>query len=144
MANKTGLGYSPLTERIYWGLQNADTGMWVGNKKKDVTNMFLQVLEHKFPINTAQNISCNGENVSTIYNIKTGRDVIIFDTINPDDIDTKLYSELAILSGLSYFDDHGCCESCSNDLPDGCECKELAKCQLMVMRLSTKIAQGDK
>ena len=62
MAIKTGLGYSPLTERVYWGRQNTKTGLWIGNNKKDVTSEFLQVMEHKFPINTQQNISVNGEN----------------------------------------------------------------------------------
>jgi len=36
MANKTGLGLSPITEKIYVGKQNPIKRMWVG-KKEDVT-----------------------------------------------------------------------------------------------------------
>lgn len=71
MANRTGLGFSPLTGRIYWGLQN-DKGVWVGNNKKDVTNEFLQVMEHKFPVGYSQNIVVNGVHHSTISNIEAG------------------------------------------------------------------------
>lgn len=57
--NKLHLGYSDLTEKIYLGKQK--DGAWVG-EKRDVTSEFLQVMEHKFPINTSQNISIDGKN----------------------------------------------------------------------------------
>lgn len=40
---KTGIGYSPLTEKIYLGKQNHKTRMWVGDKK-DITQEFMAVL----------------------------------------------------------------------------------------------------
>ena len=41
---QTGIGYSPLTEKVYLGKQNPKKGMWVG-EKKDITNQFLAVLD---------------------------------------------------------------------------------------------------
>ena len=77
MTTKTGLGYSPITSRIYWGRQNTETGVWVGDNKKDVTNEFLQVMEHKFPINTIQNISINGENKYRVIIVDLEKEVVI-------------------------------------------------------------------
>ncbi|WP_045993467.1 DUF7446 family protein, partial [Halomonas sp. S2151] len=77
MATRSGLGYSPLSGRIYWGRQNPKTGMWVGNDKRDVTSEFLQVMTHKFPVNTAQNISVNGENKYRVIVVDAGREVSV-------------------------------------------------------------------
>lgn len=37
MAKKKGTGVSPLTNRIYYGTQDADKHMWVG-QKADITD----------------------------------------------------------------------------------------------------------
>lgn len=74
---KSGLGYSPLTERVYWGKQNTETGTWVGNEKRDITSEFLQVMEHKFPVNTVQNVSVNGENKYRVIVVSMDREVRI-------------------------------------------------------------------
>ena len=77
--NKMHLGHSPLTGRIYLGRQKGDH--WVGDKR-DVTSEFLQVMEHKFPIGTAQNVSVNGENKYRV--IVVGMDVAV--TVNGKEI----------------------------------------------------------
>lgn len=135
---ETTLCYSPLTGKVYWGKVNAETGIAVGNQKKDVTNAFLQVLEHKFPVNTCQKITVNGKHHSTIYNIKSGREVLVFDPVDPEDIDHKLYGELADKFNLKFYDDHGCCYSCTQGVKEQCECKELHKIQTMVINLCKK------
>jgi len=56
--NKMHLGFSPLTGKIYLGRQKGDC--WVG-EKRDVTSEFLQVMEQKFPINTTQSVTVDGE-----------------------------------------------------------------------------------
>jgi hypothetical protein len=61
MSNKTGLLFSPLSDRIYWGRHNGK-GLAVGDNQKDITSEFLQVMQLKFPVNTAQKVSINGEN----------------------------------------------------------------------------------
>lgn len=43
MANKAGLGLSPITEKIYFGKQNPVKRMWVG-KKEDVTDSFIDTM----------------------------------------------------------------------------------------------------
>ncbi len=73
---RTGLGYSPLTERIYWGRQTA-SGEWAGNNKKDITSDFLQVMERKFPINTAQNVSADGENKYRVIVVDMKASVVV-------------------------------------------------------------------
>lgn len=134
---KTTLAYSPLSGSVYWGRVNLDTGVSVGNSKKDVTSAFLQCLEHKFPVNTKQNIEVNGEHHSTIYNIAAGRKMYAFDAINPDAIDNTKYQTLIEMFGLLYFDSHGCCKNCSNDLSKelGCDCSKHEKKLDMIMEL---------
>lgn len=51
----SGIGYSPLTEKIYMGRQNKEKGMWVG-EKKDVTNQFIDCSFSYFEINTVRTI----------------------------------------------------------------------------------------
>lgn len=58
---KTGLMFSPLTERIYWGKMNTRTGVSVGNNQKDITSDFIGIMLQKFPINTCQNVTSNGK-----------------------------------------------------------------------------------
>ena len=38
MSIKKGIGYSPLTEKIYLGKQNQEKGMWIG-EKEDTKNL---------------------------------------------------------------------------------------------------------
>jgi len=85
MSTKTGLGYSPITHRIYWGRQNVKTGVWVGDNKKDITSDFLQVMEHKFPINTSQNVSINGENKYRVIVVDMDKEVIVDGKPLPND-----------------------------------------------------------
>lgn len=53
------INYSPLSKSVSLGLcrENISVGF-----SQDITNDFLQVMEHKFPINTAQIITVNGVN----------------------------------------------------------------------------------
>ena len=76
MSNKTGLLYSPLTQRILWGLHNGK-GMAVGDKQKDITSEFLQVMEMKFPVNTIQNVSVNGENKYRVIVVDMDKEVTV-------------------------------------------------------------------
>lgn len=58
MSNKTvsGIGYSPLTERVYMGRKNELKRMWVG-EKKDVTNEFIDCAFQYFEKNTIRTIT---------------------------------------------------------------------------------------
>jgi hypothetical protein len=47
MAVKNGIGYSPLTDKVYLGKQNTEKRLWVGDKK-DITNEFLAVASEFF------------------------------------------------------------------------------------------------
>ena len=42
MATKTGIGYSPLSDKVYLGKQNTEKRMWVG-EKSDITSDFIAV-----------------------------------------------------------------------------------------------------
>lgn len=76
MSIKSQLSFSPLTERVFWGRVNQKTGMAVG-EQRDVTSNFLQVMECKFPINTTQNISINGENAYRVIVVGMEKEVTI-------------------------------------------------------------------
>ncbi len=69
MATKiqSGLGYSPLTEKVYWGKQNPDKQMWVG-EKKDVTQDFMAVAFAYFEENTVREIS-SGKKSNLLINV---------------------------------------------------------------------------
>ena len=81
---KTGLMYSPLTERVFWGQMNIKTGVKVGREPRDVTSDFISIMLQKFPINTRQIITANG---------KTEAVVIVL-----DEDKAKKYEEFAALS----------------------------------------------
>ena len=74
MSRELKLGHSPLTGSIYLGSQNK--GMWSG-KKRDVTNDFIQVMLQKFPPNTAQKISIDGETKYRVIVVDTDKKVVI-------------------------------------------------------------------
>jgi len=55
MAIKSGIGLSPLTDKIYMGKQNTEKGMWVG-EKKDITDNFIDVMFQYLELNEAREI----------------------------------------------------------------------------------------
>lgn len=72
MAIKTGIGHSPLTDKIYLGKQNPSTRTWVG-EKRDITNEFLAVSFSYFEENTVRNIGSSDGNSNLFMNIKNDR-----------------------------------------------------------------------
>jgi hypothetical protein len=58
---KTGMMYSPLTERVFWGQMNIKTGVKTGKEAKDITSDFIGVMLQKFQINTQRTITANGK-----------------------------------------------------------------------------------
>lgn len=75
MASNANLSYSCLSGRIYWGRTN-EKGVAVG-EQRDVTSEFLQVMEMKFPINTYQLISVNGDNKFAIISVDLSKEVVV-------------------------------------------------------------------
>lgn len=69
-----GLGYSPLTEKVYYGTQNVDKRMWIGTKI-DVTQTFLSVCDSYFTINTMRKVNC-GNDSSFYLHIKNDNESI--------------------------------------------------------------------
>jgi len=57
---KTGLMYNELSNKVYCGTINQDTGIARAGKK-DVTSDFIGVMLQKFPVGFKQNIECNGK-----------------------------------------------------------------------------------
>jgi predicted membrane protein len=72
MAAKNGIGYSPLTDKVYLGKQNPDKRMWVGNKT-DITNEFLAVTAQFFEENTVREIVCSDDSSNLFINIKNDK-----------------------------------------------------------------------
>lgn len=68
MINKIGIGYSPLTDKVYLGKQNKAKQMWIGDKK-EITNDFLAVAYAYFEENKVRTISA-GEETNIFLNIK--------------------------------------------------------------------------
>ena len=74
MSTKKGIGYSPLTDKIYIGRQNKEKRMWIG-EKEDITNDFINVSFQYFEENTIRKIgSKNKENL--FINIKNEKESI--------------------------------------------------------------------
>lgn len=71
---KIDIGYSELTSKVYLGTI-AKVGEW--KDKKDITTRFLQIMEQKFPINTTQNISVNGENKYRVIVVDMDKEVVV-------------------------------------------------------------------
>lgn len=69
-----GIGYSPLTERVYLGKQNQSKRMWIGDKK-DITNDFLAVAHEYFEENTIRKIS-SAKSENLFINIKNDKQTI--------------------------------------------------------------------
>lgn len=67
---KSGIGYSPLTEKIYWGKQNKEKRIWVG-EKTDITNDFINVLfEYIGPNEYRKITTINGLDENIVINVK--------------------------------------------------------------------------
>jgi len=69
MAVKNGIGYSPLTDKVYLGKQNTKKRLWVGDKK-DITNDFLAVASEFFQENVVRTVSCSNGKSNLFINIK--------------------------------------------------------------------------
>ena len=72
---KNGIGYSPLTEKVYLGKQNKKKGMWVGDKI-DITSEFLEVSSQFFEENTIRTLKCSNGKSNLIINIKEDKESI--------------------------------------------------------------------
>jgi hypothetical protein len=75
MAVKNGIGYSPLTEKVYLGKQNKEERIWVG-EKKDITNEFLAVASEYFKENTVRDIRCSNGKSNLFINVKNDKEGI--------------------------------------------------------------------
>jgi len=71
---KNGIGYSPLTDKVYLGKQNKEKGMWIG-EKQDITNDFLAVAHAYFSENTSRIVRC-GKDSNIFFNVKNDKDSI--------------------------------------------------------------------
>lgn len=72
MAVKYGIGYSPLSDKVYLGKQNTEKRIWVGDKN-DITNQFLVVACEFFEENTVRDISCSSGASNLLINIKNDK-----------------------------------------------------------------------
>jgi hypothetical protein len=75
MATKNGIGYSPISDKVYIGKQNQEKGMWVG-AKQDITNEFLSVSFAYFEENTIRNIGSPNGKENLFINIKNDKESI--------------------------------------------------------------------
>ena len=76
MSVKNGIGFSPLTDKIYLGKQNTEKRMWIG-EKKDITSDFIAVAFEYFEPNTVRNISLvNGLDEHLLINVKNDKNGI--------------------------------------------------------------------
>jgi hypothetical protein len=74
MAIKNGIGYSPLTDKVYLGKQNNEKRLWVGDKV-DITNEFLAVAHEYFEENTSRKIS-SSQGSNLFINVKYEKESI--------------------------------------------------------------------
>lgn len=72
---KSGIGYSPLSGKVYMGKQNQTKGMWIG-KKTDVTNQFIDIAFLYFEENTFREIKSEVNRVNLFINIKKDKESI--------------------------------------------------------------------
>lgn len=66
-STKKGIGYSPLTDKVYLGRQNKEKGLWIG-EKEDITQQFLHVSFQYFEESTVRTIS-TGNKKNLIINV---------------------------------------------------------------------------
>lgn len=69
---KTGIGYSPLSEKVYIGVQNPKKRMWVG-EKRDITSDFMAVALEFFTAGTIREISRDKGSSNLLINIKNDK-----------------------------------------------------------------------
>jgi hypothetical protein len=72
MAVKKGIGYSPLTDKVYLGKQNTEKRLWVGDKE-DITNDFLAVASEFFEENVVRTVLCSNGKSNLFINIKNDK-----------------------------------------------------------------------
>lgn len=72
MAIKKGIGYSPLTDKVYLGKQNTEKRVWIGDKK-EITNEFIAVAFEYFEENTIRDIGSSNGNSNLFINVKNDR-----------------------------------------------------------------------
>lgn len=69
MANKTGIGYSPVSDKIYLGKQNPEKRLWVGIKQ-DITSEFIAVSLEFYSENSIREIGGDKGSKNLVINIK--------------------------------------------------------------------------
>lgn len=72
MSTKNGIGYSPLSDKVYLGKQNTEKGMWTG-AKEDITHQFLDVSFAYFEENTIRNIGSSSGKENLFINVKNDK-----------------------------------------------------------------------
>ena len=75
MAVKNGIGYSPLSDKVYLGKQNQEKAMWTG-AKTDITNQFIDVAFAYFEENTIRTINSSSGKQNLIINVKNDKEGI--------------------------------------------------------------------
>lgn len=76
MSIKKGIGYSPLTEKIYLGKQNREKGMWIGDKE-DITSDFIHVMFQYIEPNVSRTINtADGKESNIFFNVKNDKQSI--------------------------------------------------------------------
>ena len=96
---KTGLMFSPLTKKVYWGRMNVKTGVSVGDNQKDITSDFISIMLQKFPLNMRQKISCNGKVEAVVF-------VVDEEKANRCEQSKAMYEMLDYLCGLDELQVH--------------------------------------
>ena len=74
MSRRKGIGYSPLTDKIYLGQQDRKKGMWIG-EKEDITNDWLNIAFQYFEENTVRNIG-SSDKQNLFINVKKDKESI--------------------------------------------------------------------
>jgi hypothetical protein len=74
MSRRKGIGYSPLTDKIYIGQQDRKKGMWIG-EKEDITNDWLNIAFQYFEENTVRNIG-SSDKQNLFINVKKDKESI--------------------------------------------------------------------
>ena len=75
MANKKGIGYSPIGDKIYLGTQNVEKRMWTG-KKEDITSEFIAVSLLFYEEGTIRDIGGSNGSSNLLINIKNDKESI--------------------------------------------------------------------
>lgn len=69
MSTKVGIGYSPLTDKIYLGMQNKEKRMWTGTKD-DITNEFISISFEYFKEGSIREITNSNDDSNLFINTK--------------------------------------------------------------------------